>query len=239
MNQHGGGVIYQVFYSWGCGSLMLAPLWFLPILALSLIIVLIFIESERYNRRWRWLFLIILVAISILTKDIPEFVIPFRLNAIPTSALFIYMGYIFKEIIHRGLSNKKIMVLAPLMIMTLWLITRENGQVNISIAQYNHYILYLLGAISGFILMMCLSFIDFKGFLSYIGKYSLMIFIINQSLNALFVRIVHLITGKQIIPMIDISPKYIAIGFVFVIITSLLLAPFLSRVYTLAYNKLK
>ena len=218
---------------------MLAPLWFLPILALSLIIVLIFIESERKNRRWRWLFLIILIAISVLTKDIPEFVIPFRLNAIPTSALFIYMGYIFKEIIHRGLSNRKILVLAPFMIMTLWIIARVNGQVNISIAQYNHYILYLLGAISGFILMMCLSFMDFKGILSFIGKYSLMIFIINQTLNVLFVRIIHLVTRKQIIPMIDITPEYVVIGFAFVIITSLLVAPFLSRVYTLAYNKLK
>ena len=218
---------------------MLAPLWFLPILALSLIIVLIFIEFERYNMRWRYLFLIILIAVSILTKDIPEFVVPFRLNAIPTSALFIYMGYILKEIIHKGLSNKKIMILAPLMIMILWIIIRVNGQVNICIAQYNHYILYLLGAISGFILMMCLSFIDFKGILSFIGKYSLMIFIINQTLNFLFVRIIHLITGKQIIPMIDISPKYVVIGFVFVIITSLLVAPFLSRVYTLAFKNLK
>lgn len=234
-----GGVIFQIIFSWGSGALLLAPLWFLPILAISKILVLLVqkVEYTFSKVRVRVAVFFILIVLSVITEGIPEFKVPLRLNAIPSAVLFVYIGYVFKSHILKLLSYRYTIYYVPIALLLLISIAIVNGNVNISIGLFNNYALYLIGACSGVFIVFALTRYDIKHFLEFLGRNSLLIFCINSSLNFLYVCLVKKLTGEEIMPMINISDIFVTLGLVFVTIMSALLVPVITPLYQRIYLK--
>lgn len=234
-----GGVIYDVFYSWGSGTLFLAPLWFLPILAISRTLVLFVQYLEmRYNKNIvRCITILILVIVTLLTKDIPEFVVPFRLNALPTTILFVYLGFIFSIQVQTISEWRQRYWVVPLALIILIGTEYINGNVNISIGLFNNYVLYMMAAISGVYLVLSLSKYDINNFLEYLGKNSLLIFCVNSIVSFVYVWLMRKATGDIVKPMLEISDKFVILGFFIITTLSLIVVYVIRPVYNFAFSK--
>ncbi len=159
----------------------IGPLWFLMALFWTDLLMVIIFKISRNNEMLRAVMIAVISICSIIVSG--KFVLPFSLSAGMMGLCFSYVGFLFRKF---KILDKKIDYFTLVCLFLIFLAAVKYGVYTLSMVQARDHFIAILGAISGSFLLLKLSqllekkFIRLQRFLSWIGKYSLFVFIIHS-----------------------------------------------------------
>lgn len=169
----------ECIYNIGPDAGMVGSIWFLPILGISQIMALWLYKMKTKNFvKYRFYDVGVLALLAIASMYLIAF-LPgvFRIRTIFTTTLFVYAGLNWSHFIKKRIDAVHHKRLCLFLIIPFWFyISLLNGNVNIASPVYNNYFLFVLGALSGIVMVFLLSKFDFMNFSTFWGKNSLIIF---------------------------------------------------------------
>lgn len=181
-------------------------LWFLPLLFLSEIFVYTILNLSKRKQYFAFLMIII---IGFLFANNVNHVLPWGLDVVPISSLFIWIGYTFKsnECCKKNAVMKyKIIVVGFLLInisMCLLNINVIGKGVDMYYMRYGNPIYYILASIFGilFIVFICKTWLDHINIfiLQFIGQNTLHIYCIHGLIIAIIKEVREKICGTDIV----------------------------------------
>lgn len=190
-----------IFYSVGINNWMVhnTPLWFLT--CLFIVEILFYLIVRKLSSKKGLLF--VLIASSIIGY-IDSLYMPIRLpwgiDIAFSSIVFFGLGYLFKKIaiVEKFVFDKKFLFLFIGLLLNMFFVLnmiKDNYKIDMNLNKLNHYYDFYLPAISGILLIICISsLIKSSKFLGFIGKNSLIIMATHAPLLTL-VRKALSITG--------------------------------------------
>lgn len=159
----------------GNGNQMIhnVPLWFL--LCLFIVEVVFYFAFQKSNLKKVFLGTALFAVIGYLNYTINPYLLPFSLGSAFVGLSFYGIGYICA---HTHLLKTQIIWCILSFIITV-VIAYYNGRINMHINYYGHYLLFLIGALTGIYMVICFSnyFVSFgnTSLVSFIGKNTLLI----------------------------------------------------------------
>lgn len=208
------GIIKDIYL--GCPDCInVSSIWFLVCLFFTMIMLDILLIIKKKSAVLSYIFLGLTVVFGFLCSKITS-VIPFLpANRLPldidcacVALLFLWLGFFFKNRILNLISKieeKSIVLQCVLLIFALLLsvlMVFLNKRVNMHGLTYNNWILFVIGAISGFIAVILLSIIIkhfkvIKNWLIWFGRNTLKIIGVQAIVIRVYLLIANLIAGKQ------------------------------------------
>lgn len=152
------------------------PLWFLTSLCTSYILFLLLLQSKK-----RIIYIALLVILTVAFSFLP-ILLPWSLDTAPAGALFIYAGYMIKNLKLFDTSIRRLFALAVIVIPFYIILTSFNGAINMSIREYGKFsilspllfiVIGLIGSILFCIFGILLNKLKISSLLASIGKISL------------------------------------------------------------------
>lgn len=162
-------------------------LWFLPLLFITEILVYLIAVQ---NKKTQIVIMILIALIGFSYASIFKQVLPWGIDAVPIAAIFVWLGYIYKnEAIYKigNLRKYSFFVLFPVLLLSIICcncnITILGTSVDMHKMLYGNPVIYLLAAINGiiFVLLICQIFLDKFNirFLQFVGKNTLHIYCLH------------------------------------------------------------
>lgn len=236
--------LYQFIIYIGMDECITGSLWYLGVLIMSLILVLPLVRFSNNTVRKAIVVCCLIILSYYLSRC--DYIIPFRLKAIFTTTLFIFMGYYFKDYINRvrTVSWKWFLLALPVFFAT----ALSNKTVNVSIPVYNDYAIFFISASLGIFITLWVSglnILNHSRILSFFGENSLVIFCTHKIWIVVFVKILNLLTNNQYMYMVDLPNSYsILVGLLVLVVsipTVYVIRPMYNIIYksimTFMYNK--
>ena len=250
-------MLNEVYLKAGSSTVMMESLWFLWVLAISLIICKMMMRLERALTMgkvlglsggggifiYQLLTLVALVILAIICSRIPKGCLPLRLTAVPGVVMIIYLSSRYgNKVVDYAICQKwyTILVVAVFFLVAVLVNTSFNSlSVNISTPIYNDYGLYCIGAILGIIIVFWLSNKTNSKFLEFLGRNSLILFAVHGIWLRVYSLIFSYISGEGFQLVDNIPHLYVLPGCLFVLMMSLISFYCLKGIYRLYYNSLK
>ena len=195
--------------------------WFLWMLAVVHFLLLYIVKwgGQIFNRR-----LIIIISLSIISYLLSKvtFSLPFLLKSVSSSLLFVYLGYITRDLVVSWTYNKRYSNYCLMALPLFVLLVLLNKTVNIAGPVYNDFFIFLLCAFYGIFLVLLLSKYPMPSFVSYIGRHSLIVFSLHAIYIVICVKILNLLLGTEYGAMVNIPIFYVIVVGIGVVILSII-----------------
>lgn len=222
-------------------ELLTGSIWFLSMLAFVMLLIPFLIRIEWFGTgRGKVCLVVTLSVLAYLLSKVP-YTLPFLIKTIPTALLFVYIGYIAKDVIlekTNSITTKRyVLFLLPVFLILVVL----NRTVNLAVPVYNDFFVYLFCALFGTIMTLQISTYRMPRFIEYLGKNSLIVFSLHAIWIFIFTDILNRILGTTYAPMVDMPHHYVLISGVIVILMTALSTMLVLPIYnaTLKFLKLK
>lgn len=162
-------------------------LWFLPLLFLTEILVYLIVLQ---NDKIQIVIMILIASIGFSYASVFKQVLPWGIDAVPIAAIFVWLGYIYKnKFIYQFGNLRKYVFFAifPVLLLSIFCcncnITILGTSVDMHKMLYGNPLIYLLAAINGiiFVLLICKMFLDKWNicFLQFVGRNTLHIYCLH------------------------------------------------------------
>lgn len=172
---------FGIFYGNGIDPWLMfnAPLWFLPCLFIVEVIYF-FLKKFSTNDKTLFLYLVIMSVIGYLDSILMPFRLPWSIDVSLTAVVFFGIGNLLKK--HNlfldvliPYKSKVILIFFLCLILNI-LITFINGSVDMNNIKLNNYFYFYIGALSGIIPYLVLSYkVQNLKFLDFLGRNTLII----------------------------------------------------------------
>lgn len=228
-------IVITIFKHSGSFDICSDHLWFLPTLALSVITCKFLVELKSAKQNRLSFDVIVLVGLGVIACLINFFEIrlPFRIQTVPAATFLVYMGKCYGVLVEEYIKRSN----ATVTVITLFafiIIAYINRTVNMSMAVYNNFLLFVFTSICGIYGILCLCSRLHIIILRYIGEHSLIIF----ATHGVWI-LVYRIIAKQLVDANISKVVYYNIGILFVLFCSILSYCFLRKSYSVYFNYLK
>ena len=203
-------------------------LWFLVSLTISMVVAKFILNfRERIDRKAMYdISAIVFLSLTAILMDKYSDGLPFRLQTVPAIIVLLIIGNKYKDYVNKfvdGLSKWKFYIL----LFCFVALSVLNKTVNMSLAVYNNYLLYLLTALSGISVIIYISKrVRFKS-LSYIGRNTLILF----AIHGVWIEVYKMSLAKIDISLHDMYGLYCYVGTILVLIFSFFSLLSLRRIY--------
>lgn len=174
-----------------------ATLWFLPVFFLSVVVYRKIMEKiliSKYNKYLLCVASLICLAIldcNLNRGNLIENGLWFGCNIAAGGVMFMIFGYLFRKIFDFIIASAKIkrwcyIILLIIMGVVLIPTYKVNAPVIMGKGYYGNYCLYLLTAISQSIMLICVSYIICNKIFQYLGKNTMIIYLIHPIFLAMY-----------------------------------------------------
>lgn len=190
-----GSILFGIFYAnpnqYGTPQ---GALWFLLTLFMALIVYAVIVKGSGGNYVKMLPAMLALFALGYMTREID---VPWHLNGIPTSVVFIFAGNVFFDLYQQGKCKKLLrfnilsLLVAAVAFLLWFYIGLQNGKVSMIANVYGSgkrgYLLFYLGAfLAIYVLLYIVEKIPYIKILSYIGQNTLLYIGIHVPIRNLF-----------------------------------------------------
>lgn len=181
--------IFWIFYSASEGNRTpyCSPLWFLTTIFLSNSFLYFIFKVNDKNKRLFIFLLFTLLCTYLSINHVFSFIgyMPWHIESALIGTVFMYVGYLIKELDLLFTKNINIWGVAFLIVVGYYAVT-SNGTVGMAVNQMSNPVLFYIGAIflSYALLWICANIIKSNRFLSYFGKNTIIVLGFNYAINA-------------------------------------------------------
>lgn len=209
LNEH---FLYSTFFKGQpdvCGSL-----WFITCLAF-VYTSFYYISKILNNTHSRLILLILascLLAEYLLTKVSTQY-IPFKFESVPIALFFFTIGYYCK--LNNWIHTIKYKWGTVALVLTIFF-SYTNSTVNICIPTLGNILYFLVAALGGIYFILTVSKDKSNSFIRFLGKNSLIIFLMDEFIRYYYLEFISLIEQKTYIAMENIPTSFCIIGTILV-----------------------
>ena len=207
------GLIYDIYMS-SPDYINISSIWYLVCLFISMILLQYVIKLKE---RTQWIIIILMALIGFVFGSIHETIfflpgkrLPFNLDVVPVSMLFLFLGYRYKDNIFAFVDviNKHMVKLLFFLSVTgivSVILSVINGRVNLHGLTYNNVFVYFLAALFGSTFVVCVSSLVerlhskniLKNGLIWCGRNSIKILGVQSIAIRLYILFVNEVFGTQ------------------------------------------
>lgn len=222
-------VFYEIFMFSGSGFTCMDHLWFLVSLTIAIVVSKAILQHREKNRKKKMydLYFISLFSLVAILLDENSIMLPFRLQTVPAIIVLLVIGNKYNDYLRlfmETISKKRFVILLASFIALSVL----NRTVNMSLAVYNTYILFLLTAFLGISIIIYISKRICLKPLDFIGKNTLILF----AIHGVWIDIYKMLINNVGLSLHDMFGLYCYIGTIVVLIFSFISFLVLKRIYT-------
>ena len=240
------GILEDIFLAWP-ETVNVSSVWFLVCLFVTMLMLDIVLLVKRKNPVLSWIIFGAIVLFGFLFGQfcrsfsfISVVRMPLNMDCACVALLFLGAGYFFKKQIFDVIDSAE--KHSPLPALAVFILTGAlsvffplvNKRVNLHGLSYNNWILYILGALNGSVLVLSLSSLIsrvsfLKKIFTWFGRNSLIIMGVQAIVVRLFLLFINLRTGNSY-QLYYLPEKYIAADCIFSIAASALIVSLYKRI---------
>ena len=220
--------ISEIFMFSGSGFTCMDHLWFLISLTISIICTKPIIHyTKLFDRKMIYdISVIVFLSLIAILMNKCSIILPFRLQTVPAIIVLLIIGNKYKDYVSMFVdtcSRWRFCILSVSFVM----LSMVNKTVNMSLAVYNNYLLYLLTALLGISVIIYISKRVRLKSLKYIGKNTLILF----AIHGVWIEVYKILLGHIGISLHDMYNLYCYVGTIVVLICSFISLLALKRIY--------
>ncbi len=218
----------EIFIYSGSRFTYMDHLWFLVALVISMVFAKIILQSiEKIGRR-QICYTVIIVFLSMIAifMNKNSIILPFRLQSVPAIIMLLIIGNRYNGIISKIIETFSKFWFC-ILVVSFIVLSIVNRTVNMSLAVYNNYLLYLFTAFLGISIVIYISKRIHLKFLSYMGKNTLILF----AIHGVWIQVYKMLLNNISISLHDMCGLYCYVGTVVVLVCSLGSYWILKKIY--------